>query len=80
MSVRHPSGRTSDPLADLAAALGRRPPESLAALPAAALDDLARAVHRARATQAEHLTGALESALKVAPRPVRGLLRKLLVG
>jgi hypothetical protein len=80
MSARHPSARTSDPLADLAAALGRRPPESLATLPRAALDDLARAVHHARTTQAEHLAGALDSALRVAPRPLRGLLRRLLVG
>jgi hypothetical protein len=69
-----------DPLAHLTEALGRRPPEALATLPAAALADLADAVHDARATQAQHLIGALDSALKVAPRPVRGALRKLLVG
>ena len=71
---------TRDPLADLADALGRRPPEALATLPKAALADLTLAVHDARATQAEHLALALDAALKVAPRPVRGLVRKLLVG
>jgi hypothetical protein len=69
-----------DPLAELADALGRRPPEAVAALPRAAVDDLVQAVHDARATQAEHLVAALDSALKVAPKPLRGLLRKLLVG
>ena len=69
-----------DPLADLADALGRRPPEGLATLPRSALDELTQAVHDARATQAEHLAASLDAALKVAPRPVRGLLRKLLVG
>ena len=70
----------SDPLADLTEALGRRPPEALASLPRHALDDLSSAVHEARATQAEHLAAALDRALKVAPRPLRGALRKLLVG
>lgn len=69
-----------DELADLTEALGRRPPEALATLPRPALDDLADAVHEARVTQAEHLAAALDSALKVAPKPLRGLLRKLLVG
>ena len=69
-----------DPLADLADALGRRPPESLATLPRSVLADVTQAVHDARATQAEHLVVALDAALKVAPRPVRGLVRKLLVG
>lgn len=70
----------NDPLADLADALGRRPPEALATLPRATVADLTEAVHDARATQAEHLADALDAALEVAPRPVRGLLRKLLVG
>ena len=69
-----------DPLADLADALGRRPPEAVATLPRAAVADLTEAVHEARATQADHLAEALDAALKVAPRPIRGLLRKLLVG
>jgi hypothetical protein len=70
----------SDPLADLTDALGRRPPEALATLPRAALDDLTRAVHDARATQAQHLAAALEGALRIAPRPLRGVLKRLLVG
>ena len=69
-----------DPLADLADALGRRPPDALATLPRATLADLTVAVHEARATQAEHLAAALEGALKVAPKPLRGVLRKLLIG
>jgi hypothetical protein len=69
-----------DPLADLADALGRRPPEALATLPRPALAELTQAVHDARATQAEHLAAALDGALKVAPKPLRGVLRKLLTG
>jgi hypothetical protein len=71
---------SSDPLAGLTEALGRRPPDALAELPAAALADLADAVHDARRTQGEHLVQALDRALKVAPKPIRGALRKLLVG
>jgi hypothetical protein len=70
----------ADALAPLTEALGRRPPEALATLPAHALADLADAVHDARRTQAEHLVSALDRALKVAPKPIRGALRKLLVG
>ena len=70
----------SDPLAPLADALGRRPPEALAALEPETLDDLAGAVRDARAAQAAHLAAALDSALRVAPKPLRGVLRKLLVG
>lgn len=69
-----------DPLADLADALGRRPPEGFATLPRSALDDLTQAVHDARATQAEQLAASLEAALQIAPRPLRGLVRNLLVG
>lgn len=69
-----------DPLAELSDALGRRPPEALATLSRPALDDLARAVHDARAIQAEHLAASLDGALKIAPKPLRGVLRKLLVG
>ena len=70
----------SDPLDDLADVLGRRPPDALAALPPATVADLAQAVHDARATQRRHLLEALDGALKIAPRPLRGALRKLLVG
>ena len=54
--------------------------EALATLPRSTLDDLTRAVHDARATQAEHLKSALDGALKIAPKPLRGVLRKLLIG
>jgi hypothetical protein len=69
-----------DPLAALTAALGRRPPEALAALPRAALEDLGHAVHEAREIQARQLLEALDGALKVAPRPLRSLLKRLLLG
>ena len=73
------SARSSrDPLAALSEALGRRPPETLATLPGHALDELVGAVQDARRIQAENLAASLDSALKIAPRPLRAVLKKLL--
>lgn len=69
---------STDPLEALEAALGRRPPESLAALPAETLDLLADAVYEARDLQAQALEASLEGTLRLAPLPVRGLVRKML--
>ena len=69
---------SADPLAALAAALGRRPPESLATLPAETLEQITGAVHAARAAQATALERSLEGALRLAPLPVRGLMRRML--
>jgi hypothetical protein len=75
------SDLSHDPLAALETALhGRRPPEGLAALPADTLDAIADAVHEARDHQAEQLKGALDHALRLAPWPLRGTLKKMLVG
>ena len=67
-----------DPLAALSEALGSRPPETLAALPAHVLDELTGAVRDARRIQAENLAASLDRALKIAPRPLRSVLKKLL--
>lgn len=70
-----------DPLAALETALhGRRPPEGLAVLPADTLDALADAVYDARDQQAEQLKSALDHALRLAPWPLRGTIKKMLVG
>jgi hypothetical protein len=73
------SARASrDPLAPLSEALGRRPPDALATLPGHVLDELVVAVHDARRIQAENLAASLDSALRIAPRPLRSVLKKLL--
>ena len=68
---------SDDPLHELADALGRRPPESLAALPAGTLALLADAVHDARAAQLAALGRSLDGALRLAPFPLRGLIKRM---
>jgi len=68
------------PLAGLSEALGARPPKGLAALPPAALEELELAVREARTRQGEALEKSLDTSLRVAPRPLRPLLRKVLMG
>lgn len=67
-------------LAELTRLLGRRPPKDVAALPADAIRDLSTAIRAARERQADELRAALDTGLTVAPRPIRGVLRKVLVG
>jgi hypothetical protein len=69
-----------DPLAGLTEALGSRPPKALAVLPREALEDLELAVREARARQAAELEASVESSLRLAPRPLKPLLRKVLTG
>ena len=64
----------------LAEALGGRRVEGLAGLPAGVLDDVADLVLAAREDQAEALSESLDASLRIAPRPLRGVLRKVLVG
>ena len=67
-------------LAELTRLLRAQPPAEVAALPPDALRDLSTAVRQARERQADELVAALEKALALAPRPLRGVLRKVLVG
>lgn len=67
-------------LAELTRLLGGRPPKEVAALPPDAIRDLSTAVRAARERQADELLAALDTGLTVAPRPIRGVLRKVLVG
>jgi hypothetical protein len=69
-----------DGFAELEEALGRRPPEGLSALPEDALADLAAAVREARAEQDRALLASLDASLRLAPRPLRPVLRKVLLG
>ena len=70
--------RANDPLAAVEAALGRRPPEELARLDAAELDHLAGLIADAHRQQLRALQDALYAALKIVPRPLRPVLRKVL--
>jgi hypothetical protein len=69
-----------DPLAGLTEALGARPPKALGVLPREALEDLELAVRDARARQAAALEVSADHSLRLAPRPLRPLLRKVLTG
>lgn len=61
-------------------ALRTEPPAGIAALPDETLVDLAGLVRNARRSQAEQLAAAFEATLKHVPFPVRGIVRKVLVG
>ena len=60
--------------------LGAELPEGISALPEAARDALAAVILDARARQARGLQEALGAALKHVPLPLRGIVRKVLVG
>ena len=62
----------------LAAALGRTPPAGLAGLSPAERADLAAAVRDAQRSQVRALAGALDASLKIVPRPLRPVLKKVL--
>jgi hypothetical protein len=69
-----------DGLDQLRDALRTEPPAGIAALPEETLADLAGLVRDARRNQAEQLAEAFEATLKHVPFPVRGIVRKVLVG
>ena len=60
--------------------LGAEVPEGISALPDAARDALTAVILDARARQARGLQEALGAALKHVPLPLRGIVRKVLVG
>jgi hypothetical protein len=70
----------TDGLAQLNDALRTEPPSGIAALPDETLADLAGLVRDARRKQAEQLNAAFEATLKHVPFPVRGIVRKVLIG
>ena len=67
-----------DPLAAVEAALGRRPSEELRQLEAAELERLAALIDAAQRAQLRALQDALYAALKIVPRPLRPVLKKVL--
>lgn len=60
--------------------LGAAPPDSVAALPEQARADLAAVLAEARRAQAASLAAAFEATLKHVPFPVRGVVKKVLLG
>lgn len=64
----------------LAGLLGATPPESVLRLPAAQRTAFADLLERSRRRQAETLQAAFTASLKHVPFPVRGLVKKILLG
>ena len=60
--------------------LGGAPPDGIAALPAAEQERLAGIIAAARRKQAADLRAAFEATLKHVPFPLRGVVRKVLLG
>jgi hypothetical protein len=60
--------------------LGADPPEGIAALPETDQATLAEIIAGARKKQARELAASFDAALKHVPFPVRGLVKKTLLG
>lgn len=71
---------TSDARQVLERELGERAPDGLSTLTDEELTDLADLLHDAKQRQSEALEGAIEEALGIVPRLVRGPVRKVLFG
>ena len=71
---------SANELRALEAELGARPPEGLDAIAAADLRALTTLLRDAKRRQSEALDGAVEEALEIVPRMVRGPVRKILFG
>lgn len=73
---------TAPGAADLSAlrdALGHPPPGSLATLDQAVVDDLAGLVVDARRGQESDLVQAIDDALRLVPRPLRGVVKRVIL-
>ncbi len=69
-----------DPDDDLSTLLGAEPPATVLALDAGACADLVELVRDARQRQTHSLEDAFTAALKHVPFPVRGIVKKVLLG
>ena len=67
----------SDPLAE---ALGEEPPAAVSALPGEVTTRLAGQIEDARRRQAAAMEAGVRTALKGVPLPLRGVVRKALLG
>lgn len=70
----------TDPDDDLRALLGADPPASVLALDPAARAELAELVRDARRRQTRSMEEAFTAALRHVPFPVRGIVKKVLLG
>ena len=70
----------SDGATTLSDVLGDGPPDSVAALPRAVLERLANQIEQARRHQADVMAESVRVAVKGVPLPVRGIVRKTLLG
>lgn len=68
---------TADRLREL---LGAEPPEGVEALDEATLTDLVAIIREARRRQGEGLVAAFDETFRHVPRPMRALVRKVLLG
>jgi hypothetical protein len=64
----------------LSEVLGAEPAPSITALPADAQAELAELIAAARVRQSESLVTAFDATFKHVPLPVRGIVRKVLLG
>ncbi len=64
----------------LAEALGAAPPAGVAALPAADRRALAEVIESALQKQADDLAASFDATLKHIPFPLRGVVKKVLIG
>jgi hypothetical protein len=69
-----------DPDDDLRALLGADPPASVTALSADARAELADILRDAKRRQAQSMEDAFAATLKHVPFPVRGIVKKVLIG
>jgi hypothetical protein len=74
------AGRGAVASRSLADALGEEPPAAVNALPAEVLSRLADQVEDARQRQAAAMETGVKKALKGVPLPLRGVVRKALLG
>jgi hypothetical protein len=70
----------SDPDERIRAVLGGDPPASIAALPPDSRTALADVLEDARRRQGQSLAAAFAATLKHVPFPVRGIVKKVLLG
>lgn len=71
---------SDDGLTTLSDVLGDRPPDSVAALSPEVLERLAHQIENARKHQGEIMDESVRVAVKGVPLPVRGIVRKTLLG
>lgn len=69
----------SGDLDGLAEVLGAEPPAGLAVLDQTAIDDLAGLIGHARQEQEAALLKAVDDALRIVPRPLRGIVKKVIL-